>query len=261
MALTMKSFGAEYVVYEDSGFLTESVTRIYPLMDKVLFLVGMGPWNGDRDPITVAKTLATIQGIPDPDHKFTIICKWWATEEDQRNEGLQVLRSQGCDWCMTVDDDELYNREELHQAMEVISTWECTNGHVSAWLVSHLIYWKDRDTVIRELTPAMPVFLHTREHDAYFSQARCFGLRQGVYMVMPPHQLVMHHMSYVRSDEQMQRKMSSFSHASETASGWYDHIWRHWRPGMRNLHPNDSSPEAFSQAIPVSEVPWKMEPL
>jgi len=258
--MSRKSFGAEIICYDDSGFLTEAVERVYPLMDKILFLVGMSPWNGTRDPETVTRTLATIQAIPDPDRKFVIVSKWWRTEAEQRNDGLAILRNLGCDWCMTVDDDEMYNRAELSRALDIISNWECTNGHVSAWLVSHLIYWKNRETVIPELTAAMPVFLHTREHDAFFTEARCFGLQRSVYMVLPASDLIMHHLSYVRTDDQMKRKMSTFTHADETAAGWYEHIWKGWRPGMRNLHPNSHAPETFSCAVPASSVAAVLEP-
>ncbi len=257
----MSSFGAQYVVDEDSGFLAESVWRAYPLLDKIVFLVGMRPWRGESaGSERWAQTLATIAGMPDPDRKFVIVCKYWQTEADQRNEGLALLRELGCDWCMTIDDDELYNRSQLAHAQNVIRAVTAPE-HISAWLVRHAIYWKQRDIVISELTAAMPVFVHTRAEDVEFTEARCFESARGTYAVFPETDVVMHHMSYVRSDEQMQRKLSTFSHAGEESKDWYERVWKAWRFGMRNLHPNAHAAETFPSAILAQEFAFQLEPL
>lgn len=259
----MTSFGAQIVVYEDSGFLAEAVWRIYPLMDKIVFLVGMRPWNGGAlaDPEYWKDTIDRIMAMPDPDHKFVIVSRVWATEAEQRNYGLGVLRELGCDWCMTVDDDELYNRGQLAHAKNVIrDVLAQPPTHVSAWLVHHAIYWKRRDLVIAELTAAMPVFVHTRENDVEFTEARCFAARRGIWATLPPSDIVMHHMSYVRDDEHMRRKIATFSHAGQESRDWFQRIWLGWRPGMRNLHPNEAAAESFSRAIPVADFAYQLEP-
>ena len=256
----MASFGAQYVVYEDSGFLSESVWRVYPLMDKIVFLVGMRPWRGDAAGSKYwAQTLATIAAMPDPDGKFVIVSKPWSSEAEQRNEGVSILRELGCDWCMTIDDDELYNRSQLAHAQNVIRS-VVASTHVSAWLVHHAIYWKSRELVIEQLTSAMPVFVHTRANDITFTEARCFDSSRGAWLVLPASDLVMHHMSYVRDDEHMKRKMATFSHAGQESSDWYDRVWKAWRPGMRNLHPNEHAAETFSRAIPANEFAHQLEP-
>ncbi|GAH13593.1 unnamed protein product [marine sediment metagenome] len=58
-------------------------------------------------------------------------------------------------------------------------------------------------------------------------------------------------MSYVRSDEEMLRKIQSFSHAKDIFSGWYENIWLKWRNDMTNLHP--SKVGDFKKTISVSE--------
>jgi len=251
------SFGAQVVVYEDSGFLAEAVWRIYPLMDKIVFLVGTGPWNGGSpaDPEYWKETIDKILNMPDPAKKFVIVNKWWATEAEQRNEGVKVLRELGCDWCMTVDDDELYNRQQLAHAKNVIRD-VTSPTHISAWLVCHAIYWKQRDLVISKLTDAMPVFVHTRENDVVFTEARCFAARRGTWAAFPTSDIIMHHMSYVRDDAHMARKIASFSHAGQEGKDWYERVWKGWKPDSRDLHPNAAAPETFPQAVPVGSVSW-----
>lgn len=258
----MKKFGAQYVVYEDSGFLTESVLRIYPLMEKIVFLVGGAPWNGTGDRQHVADTLNKISALPDPDKKFIIVSKYWKSEADTRNEGLAILHAAGCEWCMTIDDDEMYNRDELAKALETISNWQCTNGTVCLWMVPHLIYWRNRTTVADPVTGAMPVFVSTNPREAGFTDARNVWMGPGtVWMSFQPSDLLLHHFSYVRSDAQMKRKLASFSHAHQIVPGWYENVWLKWAPWlpMTDLHP--TNPGSFKKIVPVTDTPYRLEPI
>jgi hypothetical protein len=57
----------------------------------------------------------------------------------------------------------------------------------------------------------------------------------------------MHHFSYVRSDEEMLKKISTFSHAEEfNTMEWYNNVWLKWTPEMRNIHP--TVPYLFPEA-------------
>jgi hypothetical protein len=257
----MKTFGAQYCVYEDSGFLAESVLRIYPLVKKILFLVGFEPWYGKGDLQIPKETLAAIFSIYDPDHKFVVVSKYWKTEAAQRNEGLRILHDLGCEWCLIVDDDEMFNRWDLQKAMEAISNATYSNGEPAGFLVQQLIYWKDRQTVIDSLTGAMPAFVITAPGHAYFGAARNFSVVQGIFSDLNPNLLICHHLSYVRDEGKMRRKLGSFSHAPEIAIDWMERVWLAWKPGMEDLHPNPGSTSSFKRAVPAAEVPWLLEAL
>jgi hypothetical protein len=255
----MRSFGAQYVVHEDSGFLAESVLRIYPLMKKILFMVGIEPWNGQGDRSFPKATLGKIMDMDDPDDKFIIVSKRWATEHDERNEGLRILHDAGCDWCFLVDDDEMYNRWELSEMLGHIERATYDNGRASAFLVHQLIYWKNRETVIENLTDAMPHFLTTRPGDIAFTNAKNFYTLGGVFNPINPDSLVCHHLSYVREEAQMRRRFSWFSHAGGVKEEWIDRVWKAWKPGDENLHPEN--PSSFKRAVPLSSVRWSLEPM
>lgn len=255
----MKTFGAQYCVYEDSGFLAESVLRIYPLVKKILFLVGFEPWYGKGDLGFPKETLATIFGMYDPDHKFVVVSKYWKTEAAQRNEGLRILHDLGCEWCLIVDDDEMYNRWDLQKAMEAISNATYANGIAAGFLVQQLVYWKDRNTVIDSLTGAMPAFVITAPGHAYFGAARNFSVVDGVFSDLNPDLLICHHLSYVRDEGKMRRKLGSFSHAPEIALDWMERVWLAWKPEMEDLHPNPGSTASFKRAVSAGEMPWILE--
>lgn len=254
----MKTFGAQYVVYEDSGFLAESVERIYPLMDRIVFLVGWKPWNGAADPDIPRATLSAILGIPDPDGKFIVKADVWRSEKDQRNEALGILRRAGCEWCMIVDDDELFNRKDVDAAKRFISEGR---HRMTAYLAAQAVYWKDVRTVISGLTMSLPLFAHTGEGEVEFNEGRCYTVRSGFWHCFPPEVILCHHMSYVRDDGQMRRKLASFTHADPRLEKWYREVWLKWEPGMENLHPNPDAPQTFRKAVPAELSPWRLEPL
>lgn len=252
----MKKFGAQYCVYEDSGFLVESVRRVYPLMDRIVFLVGLEPWKGEGSRALPAETLKLIAGLPDPDRKFVVISRYWATEAEQRNDGLSTLHALGCDWCLIVDDDEMFNRIDLYKAKDMISREQPS----TAFLLPQVIYWKSRDTAIENLTFALPAFASTVPGEIFFNEGRCYMVTSGKWTVFPPEVIVCHHLSYVRSEEKMKRKLAAFSHADQTKADWLERVWLNWRPEMENLHPNPKATETFRKAVPAASLVWKLEP-
>src|ERR1039458_8008624 len=64
----------------------------------------------------------------------------------------------------------------------------------------------------------------------------------------------LHHMSWARTDEEVWRKITHFSHAHEiNAKDWYDNIWLKWQPNHTNLHP--LTPPSLRRAVPTELPP------
>jgi len=249
----MKSVGAVYCVYDDSGFLAESVKRVYPLMDKILFLVNFKPWCGDPDPSAVSRTINTITSMPDPDNKIEIISKYWATEADQRNFGTKTLRQAGLAWHAIIDDDEMFNRSELEWLLNAIDI----NQH-ACYLINHQIYWKSRDLVMDMDPFALNGVISTIENLCQFHLNRMVMVYNGkTWTSFPGDKVTCHHMSYVRSDEKMLRKIQTFSHANELVPNWYEEKWLKWTPEMTALHP--MNPAGFRKVISIDVAPYKLE--
>jgi len=253
----MKKFGVQIVCYEDSGFLAEAVLRVYPLVHRVLFMVGLEPWHGKGDRSFPKATLEKIAGMDDPDGKFLVVSRRWESEHQERNEGMRILHNEGCEWALLLDDDEMFNRSELFTMMEHVSRAAWANGRASAFLVKQLIYWKNRDTVIENLTGAMPHFFSTQPGDVYFTNGKAFNILGGVFNDINEENLVLHHLSYVRDEAQMRRRFSWFTHAPDVKEEWIDRVWKAWTPEMTNLHP--MNPNSFTRAVPASSVPWQLE--
>lgn len=243
----MTKVGAVYCTYEDAGgFLKESVERIYPCVQKILFLVNTKPWNGDKDDEAAARTFQTILSIPDPDNKVRIESMFWPNEETQRNAGTAFLRREGVEWHLIIDDDEMYNTAELTAGFDQLEKTE----H-ACLLIRHQIYWKNRDTIIDMDPFSLPALIRTDEGLVRFNQARSVMVYGGrTWSDLPQDLVVCHHMSFVRSDTAMWRKISTFSHAGEIPESWYHDKWVAWKDGMENIHP--TNPASFRKAVPAS---------
>jgi len=248
----MATVGAAYCVYDACTLLEESVERIYPLVDKILFLINFKPWRGAEIEGAPEETYSLILSLPDPDNKFEIVSQYWADEKDQRNAGLVFLRSQKIDWCLIVDDDEFYNRSEIQHVFDTLDT-----AIHAAYLFSHQIYWKERGTIIEGLFGAFPSLVRT-DGIVNFNENRMILVSQGnTWFNITADDIVCHHLSYIRSDEDMQRKVNIFSHADDLSDDWFNRVWIHWYEDMMDLHP--TTPTAFKRTVSAENSPYKLE--
>ncbi len=237
--------GACVCVYEASDFLAEAVAAVYPLVERVVFLVGTTPWRGPGDPSYPAWTLVTIANLPDPEGKFVTVHRRWGEEATQRNSGSELLGRMGCDWHLILDDDEIYETAALARAiaalespgLDVLSLW---------WR----IYWKDRATVIDGLVGPMPTFVRT---DGVWFHENRQPQGSGRFEVLDPAVAICHHLSYVRDDDQMRRKLERLAPCERAIPDWYDRVWLGWTPSMTDLHP--VNPASFPRAVPLAPPP------
>lgn len=248
--------GAVYCVYEDSGFLEESIKRVYPCVDMILLLLDTVPWMGTADNAILHDTYAKALALPDPAHKIDIVCKYWFTEADERNFGNKYLRDRNIDWALVIDDDELFNRSEMKNLVSRLNI-----NDYSAYLFKHQLYWKDRNRVIDSTECYLPAVVSTKANRIIFTEARLVTVFEGKgWIGVTPELIVCHHMSYVRTDEKMLRKIRNFSHAKEIIPGWYENVWLAWTEGMKNTHPLGTG-DSFRGTMPASEAKYKLEEL
>lgn len=250
----MSKVAAVYCVYEDSGFLAESVRRVYPLVDKIIFMLNFRPWNGEGSNHHIELTYRTILEMFDPNRKIEVISGYWTSEAEQRNYSLKICRDRGIDWNFIIDDDELYNYDQLRSAMDQVK-----HGEYWVYLSPQQVYWKNRSLCIANVVDALPSFTLAHEGKTFFNYARALTVNGGNWYTFQPHELINHHMSYVRDDEKMLRKIKSFSHADPAIIDWYKNTWIKWKPESQNLHPNKDNPGSFSRAIDAQFSLYRLE--
>ena len=249
---------AGYCVYENSGFLEESVYRVYPLMDKILFSLNTRPWNGDPDNNILAETYNTIINMPDPDKKFIIVSGNFGSEPQQRNHSRKIMFEQGMDWLWTIDDDEHYNRADMARAIEEIKRLA---DNVVCVCVGQKVYWKERGYCIDKLVQPMPHIVRTDPTLMFHNLARDVLVGSGkTWANFPADLVICHHFSYIRPDDKMYRKITMFTHASEMRPSWYTDVWLKWNLDMENIFPLHDG-VAFKKAVPANTVLPILEPL
>jgi len=253
----MATVGAVYCVYDACFLMNESVERIYPLVDKILFLLNFRPWCGDPVEGALSRTYRMIRQMPDPNNKFEIVSQYWADEKDQRNAGLKILRDQGIGWCLIIDDDEFYNRSELESFFTHLDS-----AIHAAYLFHHQIYWKNRETIIEgsfgAFTFYQPPSIARTNGLVKFNENRMIVVNSGsTWFNVSAENIVCHHLSYIRSHEDMLKKVSTFSHADDLSDGWFDRVWVNWHEGMTDLHP--TTPPAFKRTVPAAKSAYRLE--
>ena len=262
MTKMTNNIGAQYCVYEDSGTLIESINRIYSQMEKILILLNYEPWNGTSDIQASFETYKKIKDFADPENKIILISQHWKTEAIQRNFGKDLFHKMGIKWTMIIDDDELYNPNELRAAIEYLNTTKA-----NALLVHQQVYWKTREYCIENLSYSMPTFVISDVSKVFFDYCRNIRV-DGIWETLLPEGIVNHHLSYVRTDQQLLRKIETFSHANEERSDgkdttqiwkdWFENVWSKWTLDMINLHVNPDQTSSFTRAIKSKNAKYKL---
>jgi glycosyltransferase involved in cell wall biosynthesis len=159
----------------------------------------------------------------------------WQTEEDQFNWGLDGMYDK--DWVLIVDADERYEAKDIELLLENLS--ELSENIESVKPTFWEVYWKTPEYRIIPEQPFKPI-IAVRPHVRFTEkrQANCS------YTMIP---ITLHHFSYVRNNEEMLRKINSFSHKDEIVDKWYENVWLNWKPRNKFLHP--VIPSQFQQAI------------
>jgi len=260
----MNTIGAQYCVYEDSGTLVESIRRIYRLMDKILILFNYNPWCGVANLETSFETYKKVREIPDPDNKIMLISQHWKNETEQRTFGQDLFHKMGIKWCFIVDDDELFNPDELMNAIHYLY-----NTKAYAVLTHQQVYWKTREYCIANLTHSVPTFVLTDRSKVFFNYCRTIKVIDGTWETIGPETIVAHHLSYVRTDAQLLRKIETFSHGDEVRTDgkdvktiwhdWFRDIWSKWTLDMTDLHVNPNGRSSFSKAIEVKNAKYQLK--
>lgn len=237
----MDGVGGVCCVYDDDVWLPFMVESCYPAVDRLTFLVGRQPWNGDAG--CNSKTIEAITSCPDPDKKIAIIEGDWSTETVQRNAGLALCVKARLSYCFVVDADEIYDPNTLRFLIDVA----CTRPSIDVWHIRWFTYWKSYRFRIEPIEPSRPPVL-IRIGNASFRNSRIASGRSTGHF--PPKLGMCHHLSYARNDEQIRKKITRFSHAHQILPHWFDAIWLGWDqdPNLENIHP--IWPTYYRKAVP-----------
>lgn len=205
-----------------------------------LVVEGVGPWRGtlprDRTFMIAARNGAYVMTTKEKD------------DASQRNDGLEWLRKRGYEWALVVDSDEFWTQENINKLLGDLTTDMDLTDDVDVITAPNMhVYWKDWNHRIHpDPQPDNPIV--AIRTDQKFSWSRLSDAKR-----RKTTEAEFHHLSYVRTNDEIQEKILTSEHAHEIYPNWYDSTWRAWEDGMRNLHPVIPEIFAYTTIDPVPE--------
>lgn len=227
-------FGAIVLCANEWRFVPAVVGQLKKYIDRVLIVRNRNALSGS--PINLNPLPKTgIEGA-------SLYVGSWSSEHEARNAGIEQLMRDGYDYIFIVDSDEIFSDHALFFLKDY-----CAREHPRAIRGGCCTYWKTSEWVIDPPEQlAVPVVVR---NDVRFSYLRMVGEATTI-----TESRLFHHLSYVRTDEEMREKLRCFGHASEVIPGWYQRVWKGWdvNRALENLHP--THPAAFKRAVPSDGV-------
>lgn len=194
------------------------------IADKIIVAVSEKPWFGDvKADDTFERALTTTAKVFKKD---------WRTEAEQRNFTMDHMRDM--DYVIVSHCDTWLLREQL----DFLKTLDLDNLHYG---VESYTYWKDFQTVIYPYI-TLPTFLV--RSDAVFTDK--INIKD---QVANPDSLFIdcYHTSWIGTDEEILKKIQTYSHADEISSDWFENVWKKWKHGDQNFAP--TNPQDFMKTI------------
>lgn len=220
--------GAIIPVLNEWRFLPAVAGQLFKIVDHIIIL---------RNTISQSRAPVKFGPVPQLDSRIKIIQGTWDDEAIQRNFGINYLCNDlKCDYVLTIDSDEIFLDNDLLALQSVCNTniHKAIGGRL--WT-----YWKTPEYRIdppEGIVPCIAVkknvhFLHHRALNEYLFQSNIW----------------FHHLSYVRTNDDLKEKLRIFGHSTEVLPDWYKKIWKRWDKNkeMLDLHP--THPACYKQAI------------
>lgn len=207
------------VAFGEERFIQPCIDQFkgFPINDH-LVMASTTPWRGDAKPDNTA-SLARALGA-------RVLEKEWRDENEQRLEGILELSDN--DWILIVDADEYYTR----RAIEKILTRLQDAGDDDCIFESYKmeVYWKSWDLAIRPLS--YPPIIAIRPNVRFTNIRDANGNKSKM-----PFGVITYHLSYVRTDAEVERKVKSWGHSHEVMSDWFGGVWKNWDYKSLDFHP------------------------
>lgn len=223
---------AQILVFREKNRIKQAMKQFDGLVDLVIVACSSKPWKGNLEKdntyqlaIETAKTMET---------PVIIVEDYWETESDQRNFCMEQAREAKIDWVLIAPPDRLFTRETLTTLKHFIQTAEKRN-----YAMYTLTYWKDYNTVILPDSVLNEALIPVFNKDGIpfeFKYANTSG-GSGNNPLCPG---IAHHISWVKTDEEIKTKITSYTHAEEIISNWYENVWLKWDDKMTDFSPTEA---------------------
>lgn len=239
------NIGIITVAFNEKEFIAPCIKQFEGFNFPHLVMVSKKPWRGEYE-MDETWALAKMHL-----NNGEVIIGDWEGQAQQFNAGLEILEADGIDWALIVDADEFYTPEDIGRLVGQIRTTE----YDAIYATNMNVYWKSPDYMVAPRQDDYPIIaIRTNKR---FRDKR--HVESTVTTTGTHKKFILHHMSYVRTHEQMKKKIETFEHSHEfDTDSWFYDIWTWWNPDATHLHP--TVPHKFERAIynPAPEILRKL---
>lgn len=263
-------FCALILFYDCDQFILRTIANCAPHVEKIFVSYSPFPWMYNSQAREKFKNPSNPELLKQSAHweKIELVCGDWKTEEDQRNEVLEKAKREGFDYLIIQDADEFFRYEDYASNLQEIIANPGYPFYRTPWYQ----FWKSLDQIV--LCRYSFLYRHGRPEvklrhtPISYSMAFAIDLKAEIkfkhcrmptnaddYFVLSG---ICFHLSYVMSDEQVERKIRTYGHSNQIDHDrWLKYKWYGWYPKTRNLHPID--PSVWTRTIPFQgELPSEL---
>jgi len=227
----MMKVGVVTPAYNEERLIGACIKQFDGFPIEHLVLISKTPWNGPHYPPDKTEEIAKKLGA-------TVIVGNFPPDEGQRHAGLDYFKEKGFSWCLIVDADELYTKEDIKKILNFLKDadgeiYRCDKMYVYFKNLDHIAIKKNGED---HIPPVIAMKPHQRL--IHIRDVNCPTANIPV---------TLYHLSYIRTNNELKKKISSWGHSHEIVPDWYENIWLKWTPETTNFHPTE--PSVFHRAI------------
>ena len=189
-------------------------------IEEIVVACSRTPWNGEFDHDDTAK-LAVEAGA-------TVRLYDWKEEHEQKNWILDKLSR--FDWILMFAPDMYMTKESINNLTYFLNG-KPMDKHERAYSCDMLTYWKNYHTVLEPRVPFNTVAIRPTEVFKNMATIDNWDLFKRIEGVL------MHHISWVKTDDDVIKKINTYSHAKEIVVDWFKEVWLKWDESMTNFGP------------------------
>lgn len=230
--------GIVTLAFNEERFIHGCIKQFTPFKLPHLVLINNKPWRGEYthdNTRQIAKDLGAIVKVDN-----------FVSETQQRNFGQAYFKNM--QWVLVVDADERYTTTTINNMLMQLRTSTSQIMKSSKMYV----YYKNNRLIIDqqgqagERGPIIAIRPSVKFYENRLAQAVSKDFKD----------IDLHHFSYARTDQEMKKKIDTFSHSHEIIKDWYQNKFVNYKPEQTDLHP--VNPSMWHKAI-KSNIPGNIK--
>lgn len=241
MELKKNRVGVQMLYFNCDEFILHAIDNTAEYVDIIYILYSPVPWVYNDQARNEIQNVSSLDILKKSKffHKIKVIEGVYNTEEDQRNEGLQMARADGINILVIQDPDEFYFPQDFQRNLQEILRYPEAWYYRNPWY----LFWKRKDHVIKfkeahgqkhTIINYNPAFALNCDSPVSFRKNRLVNTTDATFLEGP-----CFHLSYYLSDEQLLRKVNTWGHADQLMdkNKWFKYKWKAWNPNKKRLNP------------------------